>query len=452
GSYVVPPDFCGSDTVTANGLDVCTYLPVSSTVTATCPIATTPGITVTKNCPAQPTPRGGLYIYTGSVSNAGNVTLVNVFVTDNYKFDCYSLTNSPVIGPITLAPGASVNFSGRYTAPWSCCEVIDTLTARGQDRCSGSNVTATATTVCPLITTPSIAVVQNCPPNPIPMGSLYAFSGYVTNTGDTTLTNVWVFGPGTGTPVLGPIELAPGESEIYSGSYIVRSNTCSVSVTAIGQGICGGNAVANTASCPVATTPQIAVTLACPDAQLVPGGSVTYHGTVWNTGNVTLNNVFVVNNPTAPNTPVIDPLTITVTNGMVTVSWTATPGVTYALQYKSNLLDSVWTDIAGYVTASGGTASQEDLLGFGQQHFYRVRIVSDSPVIGPLTLAPGAVSNFTVTVTAPLDACSVSSTVIATGSDKCTGVMVTSTASATCKLMTTPGIVVTQVCPVRPAI
>jgi uncharacterized repeat protein (TIGR01451 family) len=448
GSYIVPPDFCGSDTVTASGLDVCTYLPVVSSVTATCPVTTTPRITVTKNCPAQPTPRGGLYIYTGSVSNAGNVTLVNVFVTDNYKFDCYSLTNSPVIGPITLAPGASVNFSGRYTAPWSCCEVIDTLTARGQDRCSGSNVTATATTVCPLITTPSIAVVQNCPPNPIPMGSLYVFSGYVTNTGDTTLTNVFVFGPqGTRTPVLGPIELAPGESEIYSGSYTVPFNTCSVSVTAIGQGICGGNVVANTAGCPVATTPQIAATLDCPAVPAITGGLIIYTGTVRNSGNVTLNNVFVMNNQPAPNPSVIDPLTITVTNGMVAVSWTATPGVTYALQYKSNLLDSVWKDIAGYVIASGGTASKEDFLGFGQQRFYRVRIVSDSPVTGPLTLAPGESANFTASFTAPIDACSVSSTVIVTGSDNCTAVVVTNTASATCPLTTTPGIKVIKVCP-----
>src|SRR5208282_5189614 len=207
-SYIVPPNWCGRDTVTASGLNVCTFLPVVNSVTTPCPVITTPRITVTKNCPLLPTPRGGLFTFTGSVSNAGNVTLVNVVVTNHYEADCYTWTNGPVIGPITLVPGASVNFSGSYTAPWSCCEVMDTLTAVGQDRCSGSNVTDTATAICPLLTTPSIAVVQDCPATPIPMGSLYMFSGYVTNTGDAVLTNVFVFGPqGTNTPVLGPIEL-----------------------------------------------------------------------------------------------------------------------------------------------------------------------------------------------------------------------------------------------------
>ncbi|MHB8520984.1 MAG: DUF7507 domain-containing protein, partial [Limisphaerales bacterium] len=169
-SYLVPPDFCGTDTVTATGSDNCTFLPVVSSVTTTCPVTTSPRLSITKNCPPQPTPHGGLFTYTGTVSNPGNVTLINVMVTDNYQTDCFSRTNGPVIGPITLAPGASVDFSGSYLAPLSCCEVMDTLTARGQDRCSNSNVTATATTICPLLTTPSIAVVQDCPANPIPMG------------------------------------------------------------------------------------------------------------------------------------------------------------------------------------------------------------------------------------------------------------------------------------------
>ena len=129
-----------------------------------------------------------MFTFTGTVSNPGDVTLINVMVANNYQADCYFRTNGPVIGPITLAPGASVNFSGSYTAPLSCCEVIDTFTASGQDRCAGTRVMATATTLCPLLSTPSIAVVQNCLPNPIPMGSVYRFSGFVTNTGDTVLT------------------------------------------------------------------------------------------------------------------------------------------------------------------------------------------------------------------------------------------------------------------------
>ncbi len=140
------------------------------------------------NCPLLPTPRGGLYAFTGSVSNSGNVTLVSVFVLDDQLTN-----NTPIIGPIALAPGASVNFTNSYIAPTCCCLIIDTLTAIGQDHCSGSNVTAMATAVCPVLTIPSIALVQECPTTPIPMGSDYVFSGYVTNTGDAVLTNVSVY-------------------------------------------------------------------------------------------------------------------------------------------------------------------------------------------------------------------------------------------------------------------
>ena len=309
-SYIVPPDFCGGDTVTASGLDVCTYLQVMNSVTVTCPVTLTPRLTVTKNCPVEITPRGGLYTYTGSVSNAGNVTLVNVVVTNRYKFDCYTLTNGWVIGPITLVPGASASFRGSYTAPWSCCEVIDTLTARGQDRCAGSNVTATATTVCPLLTTPGIALVQNCPLNPIPIGSMYQFSGYVTNTGDAVLTNVFVFNPQSYIPVLGPIELAPGESQPYSGSYLVPANTCSVSVTVFGQDICGGVVVTNTASCPVAATTAITVTETCPPGPVTAGTTVLYGGSVSNSGDITLTNVLVFSSA-SNSTLVLGPITLT---------------------------------------------------------------------------------------------------------------------------------------------
>ena len=153
-SYLVSPDFCGTDTVTAQGFDACTLEAVVNSVTTVCPVITVPRIAVTLNCPAETTPRGGVFMFTGSVRNPGNVTLTDVMVVNNYQDDCYSRTNGPVIGPITLAPGAVVDFSGSYTAPMSCCEVVNTLTASGQDRCSGSLVSATASQVCPLLTTP----------------------------------------------------------------------------------------------------------------------------------------------------------------------------------------------------------------------------------------------------------------------------------------------------------
>jgi len=472
-SYIVPPDFCGADTVTASGLDLCTFLPVVNSVTATCPITTTPLLAVTMNCPLLPTPRGGLFTYTGSVGNPGNVTLVNVFVVDNQPSN-----NTPVLGPITLAPGVSVNFTNSYIAPGCCCIIIDTLTARGQDRCSSSNVAASATAVCPVLTIPSIAVVQNCPPNPIPMGSVYMFSGYVTNTGDSVLTNVLVFGPqGTNTPVLGPIELAAGESEFYFGSYTVPSNICSVSVAARGQAMCNGNMATSTASCPVATTPLLALTQVCPVSPAIPGGLLTYSGTVSNAGNIALTNVVVLNNLSGA-TPIFTAVALAPgavsnftgsylapANCSSTSTSTATGrsicgvAVTNAVSTTCPITTTpllaltqvcpVSPTIPGGLLTYSGTVSNA-----GNVALTNVVVLNNlsgaTPVFTTATLAPGAVSNFTGSYLAPAN-CFSTSTSAATGRSIC-GVSVTNTVSTTCPITTAPLLALTQVCPVSPAI
>jgi uncharacterized repeat protein (TIGR01451 family) len=329
-SYTVPADFCGTDTVTAQGLDACSFAPVVNSVTTTCPVITTPRIAVTKNCPAEATPRGGVLTFTGTVSNPGNVTLTNVIVVNNYQADCYSRTNGPVIGPITLAPGATVNFSGSYTAPQSCCEVVDTLTASGQDRCAGTRVTATATALCPLLSTPRITVARVCPATEVPVGGMFTYSGSVSNAGDVVLTNVYVTSsqPNTNTLVLGPIELAPGETKLFSGSYTVTTNSdpTTDTVKASGTDTCQGQTVTAMANC---SGPVFSLTIT----------------------------------------------SVTVTNSMATVTWTATAGVTYRLQFRSNAQNSAWTNVPGDVTASGVTASKDDVVGTTNQRFYRIMIV-----------------------------------------------------------------------------
>jgi hypothetical protein len=322
GSYILPGDFCGTDTVTARGLDACTFSPVVHSVTTTCPVMTTPRIAVTKNCPEQPTLRGGVFTFTGTVSNPGDVTLVNVFVVNNLP----SL-NVPVIGPITLAPGASVNFSGSYIAPVDCCETTDTVSARGMDRCSGSNVTATATARCPLLVTPGISVTRVCPPTPVPAGGLFTYSGSVSNTGDVVLTNVVVVSsqPNANTVVLGPLELAPGETKFFSGSYTVpaNSNPAADTVTARGTDTCQARIVTATANCSGAT-------------------------------------------------PLLTINSVTVINGIATINWTALPGTVYTLQYKNNPQDPAWNNLPGNVTAVGTTASKTDDVGSTRQRFYRI--------------------------------------------------------------------------------
>ncbi len=323
-SYIVPVDFCGTDTVTARGLDACTFIEVVNSVTATCPIITTPRIAVTKNCPTEPTAKGGLFIFTGTVSNPGNVTLTNVYVVNNQPSN-----NTPVIGPITLAPGASTNFTGSYIAPSCCCTLTDTLTARGQDRCSGTAVVATATAICPIRTAPSITVTRVCPTTPVPVGGLFTYTGSVSNSGDVLLTNVFVVSsqPNANTAVSGPFELAPRETKAFSGSFIVTtgSDPMTGTVTARGSDSCQGRVVTAMANCsgPLGTS-TISIT------------------------------------------------SVTSANGIATVTWTAVSGKTYSLQRKATLQDASWTSVPGDVIATGESASKSDAVGVVPQYFYRV--------------------------------------------------------------------------------
>src|SRR6185503_10491481 len=104
---------------------------------------------------------GGLLEFSGTISNAGNVTLTNVLIVNDHPTN-----HTPVLGPITLAPGQSTGFIGSYTVCLDCCPpYVDVLTATGASVC-GSNVAATATAACPGTNSPRIVVTKNCPPVP----------------------------------------------------------------------------------------------------------------------------------------------------------------------------------------------------------------------------------------------------------------------------------------------
>jgi hypothetical protein len=267
-----------------------------------------------------------IHTYTGTVSNTGDVTLVDVFV-----FNSQPTNGTPVIGPITLAPGASATFSAAFTAPLDCCEITETVTARGQDRCTGTVVTARSSVVCPMLTTPGLGLTQTCPASLVLPGGEFAFTGIITNTGDVNLTNVVVYSirPGTSrTAVFGPVELAPGESARFAASLPAGSSTNAEMnlLEVVGQDTCLARNITARADCsgPVALSPL----------------------------------------PTVRSS--------TQTNGIVTLVWDSSAGSTYTLQCKADLADPIWIDIPGNVTAIGDTATKTDVLGPTPRRFYRV--------------------------------------------------------------------------------
>jgi len=315
-SYVVPLNSCGPyrDTVNALGADKCFGRIVTASDFKDCPGITSPKISVVKHCPANPVAPGGLAIFSGTVSNAGNITLTNVIVVNNRPTN-----NTPVLGPITLAPGQATNFTGSEVVPQNCCTYFDTLIATGVSICTGSNVAASATATCPTITNPKLSLVKFCPPNPVPLGQLLVYSGIVSNSGDIALINVMVFDnkPTNNTPVLGPISLAPGDSADFDGSYPVPINICDTNISDVAfaqaNDVCtGSNVTASaTAVCPIIETPRLGLTKHCPPNPVAPGDLLVYTGVVSNSGTITITNVFVVDDRPVPNTPVLGPVTLT---------------------------------------------------------------------------------------------------------------------------------------------
>jgi hypothetical protein len=239
---------------------------VTNTASTTCALLTAPRIVVTQNCPAIPVSAGEVFDYSGSVSNAGNITLTNIVVVNDRS------GSTPVFAALTLVPNAISNFNGSYTVPvGTLCSVSSTATATAQEICSGDSVTNTATATCTLATAPAIEVTLNCPEGATAPGATLTYSGTVRNSGNITLNNVTVVDSQASPPtVLTLASLAPGTSAGFTASFTAPLNTCSVSSTVTGWGsdACSQARVTNTATatCPLGTVPGIVVTQNCPTA------------------------------------------------------------------------------------------------------------------------------------------------------------------------------------------
>jgi len=64
--------------------------------------------------------------------------------------------------------------------------------------------------------------------------------------------------------------------------------------------------------------------------------------------------------------------TIRLTNGTVTLTWSATAGQKYQLQCQSTLNSANWASLGSVITASNAIVTASDLMGESSQRFYRV--------------------------------------------------------------------------------
>jgi hypothetical protein len=68
-------------------------------------------------------------------------------------------------------------------------------------------------------------------------------------------------------------------------------------------------------------------------------------------------------------------LTIGMTNGIVTLSWSAIAGLSYQPQFETNLTDAIWTAFPSNVLASGPIAEAIDTNSANTNLFYRIFVL-----------------------------------------------------------------------------
>jgi autotransporter-associated beta strand protein len=109
-------------------------------------------------------------------------------------------------------------------------------------------------------------------------------------------------------------------------------------------------------------------TVANPVAMIA--GTTTYTVTVTDANGCADSDSVVL---TIPPQPEIQSITMSGTD--VTLVWTSVPGLTYRVQYKTDLNAAEWTDLAPDITATGATTTKIDSVGAAAQRFYRISFV-----------------------------------------------------------------------------
>lgn len=318
GSYVSSSE-CGPfvDTayVTASGQETRTV--VSDNATANCPAPTHPAIRVTKQCQDAPT-FGAPITFNGTVRNSGDVTLRDVRVVDD-QVGLLKLIAS-------LAPGAHMDYSGRYTPSGCGPNFTDTVTASGTDVCTGNAVNNSASATCAVPCPPPQICVTKEVTCLLPDGcGAYA----KTATGGKRIDDsqcpafcyrITVRNCGANVPLRNvtvtddhldlsgcnfPSNLAPGESASCVISGVTLCENTTNTVTAIGQSALDTQTVTNRDSA-VAIVKEIAITcskfVSSPDdrdpnehvVRLLDDGrphAVTFSVRVCNIGDLDLANV-----------------------------------------------------------------------------------------------------------------------------------------------------------------
>ncbi|HEX9765521.1 MAG TPA: hypothetical protein VGA36_02070, partial [Nitriliruptorales bacterium] len=274
-----------------------------------------PAISVTKTATVtrdgvsvdEPARVGDVIEYSYSVTNTGDVRLVNVTLTDVFDVsgvseDLLSLLDSA----ITLAVGETQDLGVLHTRTVTEDDLpgpIDNVVTASGVSPDGQEVSDTADATVPLAFSPSVSLTKTADVDSASPGDVVTYTYVITNTGDVTLTNVDlnddVLGAIIGLNGVSPLTLAPGESITTRVSQTVTEADLPGPIvnTAVTTGTPPvGPDVDDAAveSVDVTSNPGIQVVKTPSTTGATVGDTITYTYVVTNTGDVTLTDVTVV--------------------------------------------------------------------------------------------------------------------------------------------------------------
>jgi len=304
-----------SETVTGDATYVAQWSEDEYTVTyepgdhGTFTAQVTSELTYGEDTPAAPaTPGEPGWIFAGWAPTPSEIVTGDATYTAQWRPEYYT---------VTYEPGTHGTFTAQVTSELTYGEDTPAAPAtpgeagwqfEGWSPIPAETVTADATYVAQwsLIPVYSINIDKTVSPGVVTQGQMVTFTVTVTNTGNTSLTNIVVTDSMFSEPIVSYSLLAPGASETVTYNYFTDSgdvpgfvNTATVTALALQEipvsDTDTASVTVNPPFVPPVFNPGISVTIE-PDADLVQEGEeVTFTMVVTNTGDTVLNNVQVLN-------------------------------------------------------------------------------------------------------------------------------------------------------------
>lgn len=263
----------------------------------------------------SPARAGDVINYNFTVTNTGNVDLVDVAVTDELSgLGTIAYTWPGMAG--SLAPGQSATATAGYVVQQGdvdAGQVTNLATANGTAPGAPPVASSPETTATPLVPGPELLLDKTAAADfgtPALPGDLITYRYTVTNTGNVTLANVSVtdllpgLSPATYAWPGAAGVLAPGQTVTAAATYPITQADIDAaavtnSATASGTTPAGAQTPSNQAGTvtPIVRAPLIALTKTANSPGVEdpprPGNPITYTFTVTNAGNTTLSGVAI---------------------------------------------------------------------------------------------------------------------------------------------------------------